>query len=472
MRTVRLAGDNRRIVSIQVINVSAEQVEHILGLEEGHFLDLKRKEIAPDKLTRTIAAFANADGGELYIGIGEDNARTTRFWEGFEGAEDANGHIQPFEALFPLGHGFEYEFLRSEAETGLVLHVYVAKGAAIKKASNDVVYVRRGAQNLPQETNEELGRLERAKGLSSFEADTVATDLADVADSLAVIGFMIEVIPEGDPETWLRKQRLIVQDMPTVACVLLFADEPQAHLPKAAVKVYRYSTDAAEGTRETLVFDPETVEGNLYQQIIAAVARVTQIIEGIQVHREEGLVSINYPPETLHEIITNAVLHRDYSMSDDVHVRIFDNRVEVESPGRLPAHITPDNILRERFARNASVVRIINKFPNPPNKDVGEGLNTAFSAMTKLRLREPEIKEADHSTLVIIRHEPLASPEAQVIKYLDDNQEINNSTAREITKIESEGKMRRILQAMVASSELERVPGKIKGGSAYRKPKR
>jgi len=40
--------------------------------------------------------------------------------------------------------------------------------------------------------------------------------------------------------------------------------------------------------------------------------------------------------------------------TDDVHVRVFDNRVEVESPGRLPAHVTPENILEERFARNPS----------------------------------------------------------------------------------------------------------------------
>ncbi len=387
-------------MSIQIIAFSAAQVEHVLGLGEGHFLDLKRKEIAPSKLTRSIAAFANADGGELYIGIGEDAARNSRFWDGFASTESANGHIQAFEGLFPLGHGFEYEFLQAGEQPGFVLHVYVTKSADIKRASNDVVYVRRGAQNVPQESQEQLTRLERAKGISSFEAETIAAELDEVADSLAVTGFMIEVIPEGAPEAWLRKQQLIVHDKPTVACLLLFSDAPQAHLPKAAVKVYRYSTDAAEGTRDTLVFDPETIEGNLYEQIAAAVARVTQIIEEIQVHREEGLVAINYPPETLHEIITNAVLHRDYSLADDVHVRVFDNRVEVESPGRLPAHITPENILRERFARNASIVRIINEFPDPPNKDVGEGLNTAFSAMTKLRLREPEVREGNHSTLV------------------------------------------------------------------------
>jgi ATP-dependent DNA helicase RecG len=76
--------------------------------------------------------------------------------------------------------------------------------------------------------------------------------------------------------------------------------------------------------------------------------------------------------------LTNAVIHRDYGIADDIHIRIFDNRVEIESPGRLPAHITPANILDERYSRNGAVVRYINKFPDAPNKDVGEGLNTAF----------------------------------------------------------------------------------------------
>ena len=247
-------------MAIDLVKVSSEQVAYILGLDEGHFLDLKRKEIGPAKLTKSIAAFANADGGELYIGIGEDTTRTQRFWDGFPSAESANGHIQAFERLFPLGHGFEYEFLQADAEAGVALHIYVAKSAEINKVSDDTVYVRRGAQNLPQTTRDELARLERAKGITSFESETIGADIAEDADSLAVTGFMIEVIPEGDPEEWLRKQRLIVKDNPTVASLLLFSDAPQAYLPKAAVKVYRYSTDATEGSRDTLVFDPEAIE--------------------------------------------------------------------------------------------------------------------------------------------------------------------------------------------------------------------
>ena len=97
--------------------------------------------------------------------------------------------------------------------------------------------------------------------------------------------------------------------------------------------------------------------------------------------------NIEYPDETLHEIITDAVLHRDYSIATDIQIRIFDNRVEIESPGKLPGYVTVKNILSSQSARNPKIVRFINKFPNAPNKDVGEGLNTAFDAMEKLRLK-------------------------------------------------------------------------------------
>src|SRR5438132_1064542 len=138
-------------------------------------------------------------------------------------------------------------------------------------------------------------------------------------------------------------------------------------------------------------------------------------------------VLIEYPPETLHEIVTNAVIHRDYSIADDVHIRIFDNRIEVQSPSRLPAHVTVKNILNERFARNGAIVRILNKFPDPPNKDVGEGLNTAFNAMHQLGLKAPIIEEKDNNVLVLIRHEKLASPEETIMDYLENSDAINNS---------------------------------------------
>jgi len=65
------------------------------------------------------------------------------------------------------------------------------------------------------------------------------------------------------------------------------------------------------GTRETLAFDPITVEGCLYEQIHNAVAKTVELIEHVTILGGQGLQRIAYPLETLHEIITNAVLHRD-----------------------------------------------------------------------------------------------------------------------------------------------------------------
>jgi ATP-dependent DNA helicase RecG len=150
-------------------------------------------------------------------------------------------------------------------------------------------------------------------------------------------------------------------------------------------------------------------------------------------------------------------------------VRIFDNRVEVESPGRLPGHITAGNILDERFSRNGNLVRWVNKFPNPPNKDVGEGLNTAFAAMKQLKLRDPIIREAQYSVVVEIRHQKLASPEQMIMKYLEHNDEITNKLVRQMTGIGSENKVKSIFYRLSEAKQIERVPNKGGGSAAWRK---
>jgi ATP-dependent DNA helicase RecG len=253
-----------------------------------------------------------------------------------------------------------------------------------------------------------------------------------------------------------------------VSSVLLFAEEPQAILPKkCSIKIYRYQTKDREGTRETLALEPITIEGDIYSQIRTVVDKTIEIIQSLTVLGPKGLEPVQYPKETLHEIITNAVLHRDYSIADDIHVRIFENRVEIQSPGRLPGHVTVKNILSERFARNGTLVRIINKFPDPPNKDVGEGLNTAFEAMRKLKLKDPVIIERYHDILVEIRHEPLASPEELVLKFLETNHTINNSQAREVCHIGSENVMKRIFERLIKRGLIERVPEKHGRATAY-----
>jgi ATP-dependent DNA helicase RecG len=128
--------------------------------------------------------------------------------------------------------------------------------------------------------------------------------------------------------------------------------------------------------------------------------------------------------------------------------------------------------LEERFARNGSIVRILNKFPNPPNKDVGEGLNTAFAKMAELGLKAPVITELENAVLVLIKHEPLASPEDAIMKYLEDHNTIKNATARKITYINTDFRMKGIFNRMEAAGMIEKVPGTRTNSTAYRKKRR
>lgn len=458
---------------IDTFGLSEKEVEKLLACSEGHFLDLKSREIKPSKLSRSIAAFANAEGGELFIGIIEKKDENLRIWDGFPNEEAANSHIQVFDQLFPIGADSIMTFLFTEGLPGLILKVEVPKSREIKKASDGKIYVRRGAQNLLIETDDRLDILRRDKGLSSFETETINTDPSVITNSEPIIAFMLEVVPTSEPELWLKKQQVLIENKPTVAGVILFCEEPQALLPKrCGIKIYRYKTTDDEGTRDTLDFDPISIEGCAYDQIKEAACETTDIIESVRIRTADGLLSVSYPAEAIHEIITNAVLHRDYAIADDIHIKIFDNRVEILSPGTLPGHITIDNILDERFARNGVIVRLINKFPDPPNKDVGEGLNTAFQAMRKLKLKDPIIMQEGGYVKVILKHEALASPEEMILEYLDTHDQIVNKQAREISFIGSENKMKTILQRMVKQGLVELVPGTTRYNAAYMKVKR
>jgi len=319
-------------MKIDTIIITQEQVNKILEIEESHFADFKSKRISPSKLTNTISALANAVGGEVYIGIEEIENKSKKSWDGFSTIEDANGFIQVFEKLFPLGDNFSYNFLHFN--DSYVLKIEIKKNKDIIVANDGEIYKRRSAQNLKITSQEEIERLKLDKGLYSFEDNTLDIPVEFVSDSLSIYEFMIEIIPTNEPLAWLKKQLLILGDKPKVSAVLLFSDEPQAALPKqSAIKIYKYRTKAIEGTRETLDFDPISIEGNLYNIIRESVTKVKEIIESSKILDEYGLQSVNYPAIALHEIITNAVLHRDYSIQADIHIRIFDNRVEIESPG-------------------------------------------------------------------------------------------------------------------------------------------
>jgi ATP-dependent DNA helicase RecG len=137
---------------------------------------------------------------------------------------------------------------------------------------------------------------------------------------------------------------------PTRAAALLFAEDPAGILnEKCTVRIFHYRGDAVVHKENTnLVRPPKTIRGPLIVQIRDAVAAVVdELATGIQMGPLGFEVAQRYPVRVIKEAITNAIIHRDYFASGDIHVRIFDNRIEVESPGRFPVGVTIANIVAE-----------------------------------------------------------------------------------------------------------------------------
>lgn len=446
-----------------------KDVASLLRREEDHFFDRKALMASGKTLQKIAVTFANSDGGEFVVGVADASEEPIpdKRWRGAAKIEDFNGHLQ---ALTEVKPALQMEMLVLEApeRNGFVLLVRVEKSAEVHQTADGTVYIRKGAQSLPLKEHQRIQELQFAKGAASFE-DQILTSGAteDISDAGELRRFLSEYSPKSDPLEFALNQNLVDRKTwgPKVAGVLLFNDNPAAVMPrKCSVKVVRYETKEDDPERDHLK-STITLEGPLYPLIQQTVNTVTEVMSSVTVWTTTGLKTLQYPPEAIWEIIVNAIIHRDYSISDDVQVRIFDNRIEVVSPGKLPGYISVENILSARYSRNSKIVRNLARYPDPPNKDLGEGLNTAFQKMKEWRLKQPEIVEDGNYVRVTIPHVPLAAPTEAILEFLKNNATITNRQAREITGIRSENLVKVEFYKLRDEGLLEMVPG-LKGPAA------
>ena len=256
---------------------------------------------------------------------------------------------------------------------------------------------------------------------------------------------------------------------------LLFAKNPSITLWwKYGIKVSHYF-----GTKENFSWEPNfvkrpfTIEWPLFSQIEKAISYFKEIVRNAPPKLKWAgfSSSILIPDRVFQEVITNAIIHRNYAIQNDIQVRIFDDRVEVESPWAYPWHITPANIQHERFSRNPVIVRTLNRFDSAPNLDIWEWVNRIFKIMKQHNLYEPyyvpnSIKR--HSVLVVLFNMQKIEYRDSINNYLKKNITITNQKAREITWINDTLKMTRYLKSWVEKWLL--LSTGEKRHTTYRKP--
>ena len=429
---------------------------------EGHFFDKKSARLSGASLQKIVVALANAEGGEVLVGIEDDktSASPEKRWCGLGSMEDFNGLLQALHEVVPQVPS-SMEFLVARDLPGYVLQITISKSAQVHQTSSREVFLRKGAQSLPVRDPEHLVALKFAKGLASFEDTAVHNIPAEaIIDSDELHSFLSDFSPKTDALNFAVNENLIDLKTwdPKVCGLVLFAPNPSAVIPtRAGLRITRYETKEDDPERDHLAFS-NSLEAPAYELIHSSVNRISEIMSEISIWTVEGLKKVSYPPEAIWEIVVNAIIHRDYSIADDVHVRIFDNRIEVESPGRLPGFVTLDNILEVRYSRNKQIVRTLARYKAPPNKDMGEGLNTAFQKMKEWKLKDPIIEEGQNAVVVTIPHSSLAKPEELVLEFLGHNGTITNKQGRELTGIKSENAMKNVFYALRDDKLIEMIP--------------
>lgn len=441
--------------------IEQDEINSLLSLNEDHFNDVKSKRINPGKLQETFVAFANSDGGDLYVGI-EDKSESGERIVGFLEQEEANATISTLlEETTPAVENVLVEFLEIEGK-GLVLHFGIPKSPKVHYTAAGDCYIRINASKRKIK-GERITQLGYSKGAEPYERKALDNvDIEDISESELLEKYMNRVGTHLDPEAFLRKQRLLTKKdgerVPNVGSVLLFDDEPQATLEtRCAVKVYRLRTTEAEYKREQLEEMPITINGDVESVIDRTIDQVAKYIDGASFEDGGKLVKLSYPSEALKEILVNAVIHRDYSLNDDIHVRVFDNRVEVQSPGKLPGYMNLENLYEERFSRNPNVVRMLHNLPNPVNHDIGEGLDTAKNELKKAGLVDPVFDEKDNAFVVTIKHQKIASLEEVILQYFEENPggSLTNKLVRQLSGEDDMQKVKTALQKLRASGEIK-----------------
>ena len=299
-----------------------------------------------ESLASEMAAFANSKGGEIFIGVTDDGLTPGLSKQDVARINQLISSAASQLVRSPLVVHTENVAL---ADGRIVIVLTVPKG--IDKPyfdKNGVIWLKAGADKRRVNSKEELRRLFQLS--NQFHADELPTKAGiDKLDKLRFRDFLRDVYQREYPDSpaeltrLLQNMNLAVEDGNlNLAGVLLFAEQPEWIVPQFVVKAIRYPGNEIHASDYV---DTEDFSGALPKIFDGALAFVMR-----NLHKTQAGRGVNAPgtPEipavVFEELLVNALAHRDYLVSAPIRLFVFDNRIEIISPGHLPNNLTVDKI--------------------------------------------------------------------------------------------------------------------------------
>ncbi len=309
-------------------------------------------------LAETLVAFANGDGGTIFFGLNEQGQVVDQLLD-----EAVQGHL--VRALLMCRPPVVTHWEQHELPGGTVVALKVPRSPELHALADGRVLIRAGAENRPL-GGEAIRHLAATKSSGDFEGELVegATlvdlDKAVLDEYMRLRAERGQRVLSGSLQDHLVEIGAMSDDgTPTVAGMLLFGKHPQTFLPQSGIIFVKFLGKEARGRdglagygRRVEIEGPAARMIERAWQLVNEEMRVEAVVNGLK--REERP---EYPRFAVREALVNAVCHRDYRLSGRrVEIRMYEDRLEVISPGGLPGYITLDNIVEEHFSRNPRLV--------------------------------------------------------------------------------------------------------------------
>lgn len=332
----------------------------IIANGENSGVEFKRDDLQNHALAKELVAFSNLEGGRVLLGVEDDGSVSglTRHdleeWVMTACRDKIRPAIIPF---FEVIRGVEpnKDVAVARVERGLDVH-------SLWHNNRNVYYIRVGSQTR-EPTPQELSRLFQQRGTFRADLRPVSGAVLKDLDRRRLRDYFGRIRQQDTPDngddagwqTLLTNTEIMVEDGVSLSGMLLFGKSPNRFLPQAGIDAVAFADvekdyaakerTALRGAMTPLMDDDGSLrEAGLVEQALEFVRRNTPVTTFL----EDGIRRVErptYPDEVIRETVVNALIHRDYLLANtDIELAIYEDRLEVISPGQLPNGITPERM--------------------------------------------------------------------------------------------------------------------------------
>lgn len=375
--------------------------EYIENTKENQYFDRKSARIKPEDLAKHFVGFSNANGGVLVVGV-EDDGEITGF--DYKGAKDINEFIQvPYSNC--LGSvKFEYDIsilIEKDKEYKVLIFYIEPSENKVIKTTNGKVYLRVGDKTLELK-HEQVSQLEYDKGERSFEDQIVMESTMEDIDQNLLTQYCDILQTELSGQEVLEARGLYKKGHLTNAGILLFAKYPTKFLPNARLRLLKYDGIKMETGSKLNIIKEINFEVPIPRMIQEIRQAINLQLREFQFLDNNGVFKLipEYPEFAWFEGIVNSLTHRNYALRGDyIRVSLYDDRLEIFSPGKLPNIVTVENMLNTRYSRNPRIARVLSEFGWV--KELNEGVKRIYDEMQQCFLNKPIYTEPNNNSVLL-----------------------------------------------------------------------